>query len=79
MLPQSRQMTDGSGGSQTFLNGAGYGERFGAVHIVDLLMARANDKAVALKHTELPVFGLGRDRPRTNGRALCGSSWGPDS
>ena len=46
------------------------GERFGAMHIVDVLMAKANDKAVALKHTELPVFGLGQDRPRTEWQGI---------
>jgi ATP-dependent DNA helicase RecQ len=37
------------------------GERFGAAHIVDVLMGKANDKAVSLKHTGLNVFGLGQD------------------
>ena len=46
------------------------GERFGAAHIVDLLEARANDKAVALRHTALPVFGLGKDRSRGEWLAL---------
>ncbi|MGB8316248.1 MAG: RecQ family ATP-dependent DNA helicase, partial [Aestuariivirga sp.] len=40
------------------------GGRFGAAHIVDVLMGAANDRAVALNHTALPVFGLGKDRPR---------------
>ncbi len=40
------------------------GERFGAAHIADLLVAKANEKAVALKHTKLDVFGAGRNRPR---------------
>jgi ATP-dependent DNA helicase RecQ len=46
------------------------GERFGAMHIVDVLVAKANDKAVALKHTELPAFGLGKDRPRTEWQGI---------
>ena len=46
------------------------GERFGAVHIVDLLTGKANDKAVALRHTELPVFGIGKDRPRSEWQSL---------
>ena len=46
------------------------GERFGAMHVVDLLMAKANDKAAALKHTELAVFGLGQDRPRTEWQGI---------
>jgi ATP-dependent DNA helicase RecQ len=46
------------------------GERFGAAHIVDVLMAKPNDKAVALNHTELHVFGLGKDRPRTEWQSI---------
>ena len=46
------------------------GERFGAMHIVDLLMAKANDKAVALNHTELSVFGLGKDHPRAEWQGI---------
>ncbi len=46
------------------------GERFGAVHIVDVLLAKPNDKAVALNHTELHVFGLGKDRPRTEWQGI---------
>jgi ATP-dependent DNA helicase RecQ len=46
------------------------GERFGAVHIVDVLMAKPNDRAVALNHTELHVFGLGKDRPRTEWQGI---------
>jgi ATP-dependent DNA helicase RecQ len=46
------------------------GERFGAVHIVDVLMAKPNDKAVALNHTELHVFGMGKDRHRTEWQGI---------
>jgi ATP-dependent DNA helicase RecQ len=46
------------------------GERFGAAHIVDVLMAKPNDKAVALNHTELHVFGVGKDRPRTEWQSI---------
>ena len=46
------------------------GERFGAVHIIDVLMAKPNDKAVALNHTELNVFGLGKDHQRTEWQGI---------
>jgi ATP-dependent DNA helicase RecQ len=46
------------------------GGRFGAAHIIDVLMAKPNDKAVALNHTELHVFGLGKDRPRTEWQGI---------
>ena len=40
------------------------GERFGATHLVDVLIGRANEKAEAQRHTELPVFAAGKDKPR---------------
>jgi len=46
------------------------GERFGAVHIVDLLTGKANEKAIILKHTELPVFGFGKERGRAEWQSL---------
>ena len=46
------------------------GERFGVAHIVDLLEGKANDKAIAQKHTGLHVFGLGKDRSRGEWQAL---------
>jgi ATP-dependent DNA helicase RecQ len=46
------------------------GERFGMAHIVDVLEGKANDKAIALKHTELHIFGLGKDRSRGEWQAL---------
>ncbi|MBC8037580.1 MAG: DNA helicase RecQ [Rhizobiales bacterium] len=46
------------------------GERFGAVHIVDVLEGKANDKTIGLKHVDLPVFGLGKDRKRVEWQSL---------
>ncbi|MBI2719861.1 MAG: DNA helicase RecQ [Rhizobiales bacterium] len=46
------------------------GERFGAAHVIDLLEGKANDKATALRHTGLPVFGIGKDRGRGEWQAL---------
>jgi ATP-dependent DNA helicase RecQ len=46
------------------------GERFGAVHIVDILLGKANEKAVTLNHVDLPVFGTGTDRQRTEWQTL---------
>ncbi len=45
-------------------------ERFGAVHIVDVLEGKANDRAVALRHTNLHVFGLGKERARSEWQSL---------
>ena len=46
------------------------GERFGSVHIVDVLLGKANDKAVTFNHIDLPVFGTGTDRQRTEWQTL---------
>lgn len=46
------------------------GERFGAGHIVDVLEGKVNDRAVALKHTELHVFGIGKNRSRGEWQGL---------
>jgi ATP-dependent DNA helicase RecQ len=47
------------------------GGRFGAAHLVDVLLGNANDRAVALKHDQLAVFGAGRDRPRAEWQSLA--------
>jgi len=46
------------------------GERFGAVHLVDVLTGKTNDRAIALRHTDLPVFGFGNERNRTEWQSL---------
>ncbi len=46
------------------------GERFGAAHIVDVLEGKANDRALALQHVKLPVFGAGKNRQRTEWQSL---------
>lgn len=37
------------------------GERFGAHHVIDVLTGKGNERAEALHHVQLPVFGIGRD------------------
>ncbi|MCI5075593.1 DNA helicase RecQ [Oricola sp.] len=46
------------------------GERFGATHLADLLLGKANPKAQQFGHTELPVFASGRDQPRNVWQSL---------
>ena len=46
------------------------GGRFGAAHLVDVLMGSANERGLALKHDRLAVFGSGRDRPRNEWQSL---------
>ncbi|WP_290547218.1 DNA helicase RecQ [Aestuariivirga sp.] len=40
------------------------GQRFGAAHVADILVGKGNDKIDALRHTELPVFGIGKAHGR---------------
>jgi ATP-dependent DNA helicase RecQ len=37
------------------------GERFGAGHLIDLLLGKETEKAVQFGHTRLSVFGVGKD------------------
>jgi ATP-dependent DNA helicase RecQ len=37
------------------------GERFGAHHVVDVLTGKPNERAEALRHVKLPIFGSGHD------------------
>lgn len=41
------------------------GERFGAVHIVDILMGSNNEKIKKFGHHELPTWGIGKDKHRS--------------
>ncbi len=40
------------------------GERFGATYIIDVLLGSENAKVLMNRHSNLPVFGVGKDRPR---------------
>ena len=46
------------------------GERYGVVHIVDVLTGKGNDKATAQGHNALPAFGLGKGRSRGEWQSL---------
>ena len=46
------------------------GERFGATHLVDLLLGKANPKAQSLGHDQLPVFAAGRNQGRNVWQSL---------
>lgn len=39
------------------------GQRFGAKHVVDVLLGDANEAIARWAHDRLPTFGVGRDRP----------------
>jgi ATP-dependent DNA helicase RecQ len=46
------------------------GERFGAAHVADVLLGKANERATALGHTGLSVFGKGGNRSRSEWLSL---------
>lgn len=46
------------------------GDRFGSVHIIDVLLGKNNDRALTLKHDKLPIFGAGKARSRTEWQSL---------
>jgi ATP-dependent DNA helicase RecQ len=37
------------------------GQRFGAVHLIDVLLGKMTDRMIQWDHAKLPVFGIGRD------------------
>ncbi|WEX86127.1 DNA helicase RecQ [Sinorhizobium garamanticum] len=39
------------------------GERFGAGHVIDVLMGTVNEKTERFGHVDMPVFGAGKDLP----------------
>ena len=46
------------------------GQRFGAVHLVDILTGNATAKVQARGHDQLPTFGVGRDHSKTEWRSI---------
>jgi ATP-dependent DNA helicase RecQ len=62
---------DGSQEARKILEAvSGSGERFGAVHIVDILLGKMNERIGSLHHDEMPVFGTGAERPRVEWQSL---------
>ncbi len=46
------------------------GERFGAGHVIDVLLGEANEKVVKFGHDKLTTFGIGKDFSRDQWRAI---------
>ncbi len=46
------------------------GQRFGAAHIVDVLLGKATDKVEQHGHEQLSVFGIGQDRASATWRSV---------
>ncbi|MDF0696842.1 DNA helicase RecQ [Rhizobium sp. MC63] len=47
------------------------GERFGAGHVIDVLVGNANDKTERFGHVDMPVFGAGKDIPARTWQSVC--------
>ena len=47
------------------------GQRFGAAHLVDVLLGKATDKVRQHQHDQLSVFGIGQDLPATTWRSVA--------
>ncbi len=46
------------------------GQRFGAVHIIDILRGTETEKALAARHDRLPTFGVGAERSKDSWRSI---------
>jgi ATP-dependent DNA helicase RecQ len=46
------------------------GQRFGAVHLIDVLRGNATDRVSQWNHDQLPVFGIGRDLDENTWRSV---------
>jgi ATP-dependent DNA helicase RecQ len=47
------------------------GQRFGAAHLVDVLLGKSTDKVTQHRHDELSVFGIGQDLPASTWRSVA--------
>jgi ATP-dependent DNA helicase RecQ len=46
------------------------GQRFGAVHLIDVLLGKITDRMIQWDHAKLPVFGIGRDLDENTWRGV---------
>ena len=46
-------------------------QRFGAAHLVDVLLGKETDKVLQHRHDQLSVFGIGKDLPATTWRSVA--------
>ena len=47
------------------------GQRFGAMHVIDVLRGEATDKVTQRSHEQLSTFGIGRERSEREWRAIA--------
>ncbi len=58
------RLFDGTVAAQKLLSAAyRTGQRFGVVHLVDVLRGRLTDKVAQFAHDRLPTYGVGKDQP----------------
>ena len=63
---------DGAEAAQKFLSTVyRSGQRFGAAHLVDVLLGKETDKVLQHGHDQLSVFGIGKDLPSTTWRSVA--------
>jgi ATP-dependent DNA helicase RecQ len=66
------ELWDGTVAAQKFLSGViRTGQRFGAGHVIDLLVGRQSPRMAELGHDQLPTFGVGADLDATAWRAVA--------
>jgi len=47
------------------------GERFGAAHVIDVLLGNSNEKIIQAGHVTVSTYGIGRDLTRSQWRAVA--------
>ncbi|MFZ5483115.1 MAG: DNA helicase RecQ, partial [Pseudomonadota bacterium] len=65
------ELFDGTVAAQKALSAAWRtGQRFGAGHLIDLLLGKATDKITRFGHDQLPTFGVGQDLDEATWRGI---------
>ena len=68
------ERTDATRDAQIVLSAlARSGERFGAVHVCNIVTGANTQKIREFRHTELKTYGVGKDRPKSYWRSLLDS------
>jgi ATP-dependent DNA helicase RecQ len=66
------ELWDGTVAAQKFLSGViRTGQRFGAGHIIDLLVGKPSQRMTELGHDQLPTFGVGAELDATAWRGVA--------
>jgi ATP-dependent DNA helicase RecQ len=66
------QLWDGTEAAQKFMSAClRTGQRFGAMHLVDVLRGKASEKVTQFGHDNLPTFGVGADLDETTWRGVA--------